>query len=272
MIASEEDALTTTHERRAARLDRVEHYTEIPLLLLALLMIPLLIAPVVLDLPARIERILLTLDWIIWGIFAAELLVRLYLAPARLAYLVSHWFDVLIVLLPLLRPLRVFQSARMLQLLRAGRVLAYLLRGSHTTRALFARQGVQGSLLFGLAALIVSAIGVALVERGAGGPIDGFDTAVWWAFTTVTTVGYGDAYPVTAVGRGVATVLMLVGVGLFGLLTANVAAHFVESDKPEDSPDPGAASLDDVLGELRRLHERLDAAGITDQPPATRDA
>lgn len=268
MIASKEDEVNATQERRAERLDRFENFTEVPLFVLALLMVPILLGPVALDLSPRVERVLLTLDWLIWGVFAAELLVRLYLAPARRAYLVSHWFDVLIVVLPFLRALR---SARALQLLRAARVLAYLFRGSHTARAILARQGVQGLLVIGLAALVVAAVAAALAERGADGPIDGFDTAVWWAFTTVTTVGYGDAYPVTAIGRGVATVLMLVGVGLFGLLTANVAAHFVESDTQDEAVDT-AATLDAVLAELRRLHERLDAAGIAERGSTARDA
>ena len=268
MIASEEDEVNTTQERSPERLERFENFTEIPLFVLALLMVPILLGPVALDLSPRVERVLLTLDWLIWGVFAAELLVRLYLAPARRAYLVSHWFDVLIVVLPFLRALR---SARALQLLRAARVLAYLFRGSHTARAILARQGVQGLLVIGLAALVVAAVAAAIAERGADGPIDGFDTAVWWAFTTVTTVGYGDAYPVTAIGRGVATVLMLVGVGLFGLLTANVAAHFVESDTQDEAGDT-AATLDAVLAELRRLHERLDAAGIGERGSTTRDA
>ena len=271
MIAREEGRVTTMQQRRAERLDRFEHVTELPLLVLALLMIPLLVTPVAFDLSAQVERVVLAFDWIIWGVFAAELATRTYLAPRRLRYLWQHWFDVLIVLLPFLRPLRILRSARALQALRAARVLVYLVRASHTSVAIMARRGVQGVLLFALGALIASAVVITFAERGSGGSIDGLGTAVWWAFTTVTTVGYGDTYPVTLVGRGVATFLMLIGIGLFGVLTANVAAYFVETaqDQSDDTaPDP----IEEVLAELRRLHDRLDAAGIAEGAAATRDA
>ncbi len=66
-------------------------------------------------------------------------------------------------------------------------------------------------------------------ENGArGSTIHNYGDALWWAIVTVTTVGYGDKYPVTAGGRGVAVVLMLVGIGLIGVLTATVASYFVE--------------------------------------------
>ena len=270
VIAGEEAEVTTTQERPAERLDRFEHLVELPLLVLALLMVPLLVAPVAFDLSARVEQAVLTLDWIIWGVFAAELAIRTYLAPRRLAYLWQHWFDVLIVALPFLRPLRIVRSARALRLLRGVRLLAYLFRATHTTRAIMARQSVQGSLLFALGALTASAIAITFAEQGSGGSIDGFDTAVWWAFATVTTVGYGDTFPVTVVGRGVATLLMLVGIGLFGVITANVAAYFVESAQDEPRRTD-ARSLDEVLAELRRLHDRLDAAEIARAGAATRD-
>jgi len=262
--------VTTTQERRTERLDRFERMTELPLLMLALLMVPLLVAPVALDLSTRVERAMLALDWIIWGVFAAELTIRTYLAPRRLAYLRQHWFDVLIVALPFLRSLRLVQSARALRVLRGVRALVYVLRAAHTMSEIVARRGVQGVLLFALGALIASAVVITFAERDSGGSIDGLGTAVWWAFTTVTTVGYGDTYPVTLIGRGVATFLMLIGIGLFGVLTANVAAYFVESTR-DQFDDPAPDQLDEVLAELRRLHDRLDAAGIAEAGTATRD-
>ncbi len=255
--------MATGLERRSAQLDRFERATEFPLLVLALLVIPMLLAPVAFTLSEGMERALLALDGIIWGVFAAELLVRTYLAPRRLPYLRQHWFDVLIVALPFLRPLRIARSARALRVLRVVRAVAYLVRAAHATRAIMGRGGVQGALLFALGALVASATVITFAEQGSGGEIDGFGAAVWWAVTTVTTVGYGDIYPVTVVGRGVATFLMLVGIGLFGLLTANVAAYFVESG-PEQPDGAGAGPLDEVLAELHRLHDRLDAAGLAE--------
>jgi voltage-gated potassium channel len=76
--------------------------------------------------------------------------------------------------------------------------------------------------------------------------------------TTVTTVGYGDTFPITPAGRGIAVFVMLAGIAIFGVLTANIAAFFVEQ---EQQGDPVAERLDEVLRRLERLEERLDESG-----------
>lgn len=251
------------HERRTAALNRFERATEVPLLVLALLMVPLLLAPLALHLSDGQERVVFALDWLIWGIFAADLLIRTWLAPRKLNYLARHWFDVLIVVLPFLRPFRVARSAHALYALRALRVLVYLARAIHTTRSILALTGVRAPLLFFGLVLTASGIGIYFAERSTDGPIDDLGTAFWWAITTATTVGYGDTYPVTALGRGIGVVLMIVGIGTFVALTANVAAFLFESQEPQRKD-----ASDEVLAELRRLHARLDAAGIADGEPA----
>ncbi len=251
--------MTAEQQRRVEALNRFERATEFPLLALALLTIPLLLAPIVFDLPDGRERVIFALDWLIWGIFAADLLVRTWLAPRKLSYLRQHWFDVLIVVLPFLRPLRVARSAHALRVLGAARVLAYVARALHVTRTILVRHGARSSLLFMGAVLAVSVIAIYFAERSSGGPIDSLDTAVWWAITTATTVGYGDTYPVTPLGRGIAVVLMIAGIGVFAVFTASAAAFLFESGKA--SADPAS---DEVLEELRRLHARLDAAGLAE--------
>jgi voltage-gated potassium channel len=89
-----------------------------------------------------------------------------------------------------------------------------------------------------LGAASVSAVAVAavletIVERANGGLIANFTDALWWAAATITTVGYGDMYPVTSAGRAIGLGLMVVGVSLFGLLTARVAAFFLANDSPD---------------------------------------
>ena len=111
-------------ERRAELLDRFERATELPLLGLALAIIPLLVIPLVTDVSDTMSATFLVLDWTIWAVFAADLGVRTYLSERRLNYLVRHWYDVLIVVLPFLRPLRVLRSARALRLARLGPFLA----------------------------------------------------------------------------------------------------------------------------------------------------
>jgi voltage-gated potassium channel len=92
-----------------------------------------------------------------------------------------------------------------------------------------------------------------VVERDAdGSTIQSFSDALWWAVTTVSTVGYGDAVPTTDAGRGVAYLLILVGIAVFSLITANLASFFVERGQQSDSD-----KVDEVLRRLERLEAAL---------------
>jgi voltage-gated potassium channel len=98
-------------------------------------------------------------------------------------------------------------------------------------------------------------------ERREGGPIDDYGTALWWAIVTITTVGYGDAVPITNEGRGIAAFLMIVGISLFGFLTANIASFLVALDQGEARTDLDkiAAKLDALEHELQALRRELSA-------------
>ena len=236
---------------RQRAFDGFEKATELPLLILALAIIPLLLTPLAFDLSAQVDRTLLAVGWVIWAVFALELVVKTYLSPKRLAYLGRHWFDIVIVAIPFLRALRVVRSARALRTLRAGRALAVLWRCILAGRRIAARNGLQYAMLVGIGLVFACAGAVTLFERDSGGNITDFGTAMWWASTTVTTVGYGDTFPKTPEGRGVAVLLMLVGITLFSLLTANIAAFFVEANA-SDGP-----TLDDVMLKLAQLEEQI---------------
>ena len=239
-------------ERRSDLLDQYERATELPLLVLALLMVPLLLLPFLTDLSSTADTAVESSFWAIWAMFAADLGIRTYLSTRRINYLVSHWYDVLIVAVPFLRPIRVLRSARSLRLLRLGRLAPFLARSGANAREVGQRRGLQWVLLFGVAAIFASAALVYEFERSNGGQIDDFGTSLWWAMSTITTVGYGDATPVTAEGRGVAVLLMIIGITFFSWVTANVAAFLVES-----STEPDAVSLADVMRKLEVLDEEL---------------
>jgi len=212
-------------ERRAELLDRYQRATELPLLVLALATIALLLIPLAVDVNDTMATTFLVLDGTIWAVFAADLGIRTYLSERRLSYLVRHWYDVLIVVLPFLRPLRLMRSARAVRL---ARILPFLARSAVNFRDLMQGRGLQYVLLLAVLAVFGAAGLTYLVERDQGGTINDYGTALWWAVSTVTTVGYGDAIPVTAEGKGVAVFLMLVGIALFSWLTANIAAFLVE--------------------------------------------
>ncbi len=102
----------TQRERRARLLERFEEATEWPLLLLALAMIPLIAVPIAFDVDSDTDLAIEGVSYIIWAIFAVELSVRTFLSEQRIRYLIRHWYDVLIVVVPFLRPLRIARSAR----------------------------------------------------------------------------------------------------------------------------------------------------------------
>ncbi len=200
-----------------SRVESWERRTEIPLLLLAIAFLVAYAWPI-LDpsLDRDLASVLTRLSWTVWGVFVFDLLTRLALAENRLEYARQHWYDVALVTLPRLRPLR------LLRLLALARIL-----NRTATRSLAGRVTlyVVGTAI---GACGLGALAVLDAERNApGSNITQFGDALWWSTTTVTTVGYGDFFPVTTAGRLIAVALMLVGIALIGSVTAAVAAWFI---------------------------------------------
>lgn len=221
------------------------------MLVLALLFIPLLVVPATVDLSEATEAAFEAASWLIWGAFAFEYLAKLHLAPDRGNMVRTHVLDLVIIVLPFLRPLR---AARLLRLLRAGSAIG---RALVAWRRMFGRRGFKAFLAVVLLVIAASGILAWLLERGGAdpqitSPIDG----IWWAIVTSTTVGYGDMVPVTGPGRGVAVLLMLVGVALLSVVTAQIAAFFVESDDQVD-----LTRIDARLDRIERLLEQRADAG-----------
>ena len=228
----------TGSARREALLDRVERATELPLMILSFALLPLLAAPLLWELRPVSQAVAIACSLAIWAVFAAELLIRLAIAPQRGRYLRQHWLDAIGVLLPVARPLRILWIVRY---------------GSRAYRrpVRFAHVDFLGAYAVGLVLLIATI--VTSLERGHDSPVDSFPDALWWSIATVTTVGYGDIVPVTAAGRAFAYLLMLGGIGLFGALTANLAAML---SRREDPSLAALASLQDEVRELRAALER----------------
>jgi voltage-gated potassium channel len=110
-------------------------------------------------------------------------------------------------------------------------------------------------LVTAVIALGGAALGFA-VEEAQGGRIRSFGDAVWWSVSTVTTVGYGDVYPTTPAGRGVAIALMLTGVAFFSVLAGNIAAFFLER-VPEKQAIERDRRLDEILSRLEVIEKHL---------------
>ena len=232
---------------REAMLLRLDRMTELPLLLLSFIMIPVLLGPLLWeDSFSTAERALFqTLDIFIWAIFAADFFLKFAVTPEKLQYLRGHWLEGLTVLVPFLRPLR---------------ILRIVLFGARAIRGARRLANVDFLIVYAIGIVVIAATVVAGVERGHDS-INSFTDALWWSVVTATTVGYGDMTPVTPVGRGMAIMLMLVGIGLFGGLTANFASTiFRTDDNVEANTELLLKEMKALREELKDLRERVESA------------
>lgn len=258
--------------RSQSAYDRFSAATDLPLTLLAVLWLLVLVLPLVMHLPAGVDRSFNLIDFGVWAVYAAEYLVRLYLVPDRKWFVTHHLVDLAVVALPLLRPLRALRLLRLFSLARAGVVLINALK---RVREILTHRGLHFVLLAATGIVVVaSGIELAFEEHAHGTNIHNFGESLWWAIVTVTTVGYGDKYPVTAGGRLVATVLMLVGIGLIGVLTATVASVFMKehTDAAKEEYRKGHEDLGQQLAVIKdRLGDVEHRLGATAEDLAALD-
>lgn len=202
------------------------------------------------DAPEGVIHAFEFIAWAVWAGFAVDYFARLSYSRPKRAFIATHKLDLLMVLLPMLRILRVF----------------LLLRKS---LASVSTEKIAGSIFsLVIIVVIVSAFLEWQVEKdAAGATITTFRTALWWAVVTTTTVGYGDYTPVTQIGRLIAMGVMMVGIGLIGTISATVASWFVNrpnASKPMEEAEPASApeSTDahaELLARLDRLTEQQEA-------------
>ncbi|MBI2698315.1 ion transporter [Mycobacterium gordonae] len=202
-------------------------------------------------------RILWLLCWVAWAMFVGDYFARLVLADNRREWFLLHLLDLVIVMLPFLRPLRPLRMVRLIVL------LGVLQRAvGHAVRGQILIYTVSGVLLL----VYTGALAVLDAERQqVGTTINSFGKAVWWAITTVTTVGYGNLYPVTVTGRVVAVLLMMGGITLIGVVTGSLASWIVQRVSENDTANQvaTAAQIDELRGEIRELAEQLRAREAT---------
>lgn len=228
-----------------------ERATNVPMAVLALVFLGTY-AWQVLDTAASpvLDRWLTAADITIWALFAGDYLVRLVLSTRRRHFLRTHLAELLIVLLPPARPLR---------LLRAGLLVLDALNRARLTRArLSVFVGVSSLLI-----LFLCSLAVFDAERTAtDGNIQTYGDALWWSVVSVTTVGYGDYFPVTAEGRLVALLLMTFGIGLISFAIGTTTSWVIDQLKAvEETAERTDADVTELLGEVRALRAEVAALG-----------
>lgn len=231
-----------SEQEQEPRRARWESWTEWPLMVAAVVFLGVYAWPILdTSLDPGIRHVLRHAERLIWAMFAIDYVVRLALSRHRWRFVRSNLFLLAVIVLPALRPLRLLQALALLTVLNRfagrafrGRVILYI-------------------VISALLVMLISALTMLRVERGAvDANIVTFGDAVWWAMTTVTTVGYGDVYPVTGTGRVVASGLMIAGVALVGAVTATFASWLIERvEEVEDESEPGGAPA--TKEDVRRL-------------------
>lgn len=221
---------------------------------LSIFVLVALAATVFFDLSPETVRLLLTIDTIACVIFLWDFFYRLFRAEKKLEFLKWGWID-FVSSIPMIEPLRWGRFFRVLRILR-------IMRGFRSARTLLAfvfrnrqESAFAISVFTALMFLFFGSIAILEIEREADDAnIVSAQDAIWWAIVTMTTVGYGDRFPVTTEGRLLAVPLMVVGIGLFGTLSGLMASFLL--GKRQDEKD-ALAKLDAKTHEiLKRLEQR----------------
>jgi voltage-gated potassium channel len=237
---------------------RVLKALELPLTLVALLIVPAVFLEDNSSSPT-VRYWALQLNWAVWLVFCLEYLARLLTAPSRAQFVRRAWLDLAIIALspPFGVPAQ-WQNTRALRglrLLRVARAAALLGMGLRTGKRALRHHPFQFVVLVATVTVFFGAIGVYVAEEGRNANIQSFGDSLWWAIVTVTTVGYGDVSPTTVEGRVLAVMMMIVGVGVIGVLTAALASLLLRADHTDHADE-----LHERLNTLEAKLDRLLAA------------
>ncbi|WP_275425792.1 ion transporter [Salinicola halophilus] len=219
-----------------------------------------LVADTFFSLPQEITRLLGYMDYVVCAVFFVDFCQRFYRAPNKWRYMRWGWLDLLACI-----PAGWFQAARLARVVQVLRVLRAL-RSLELIWQLLFRNRAEGVLASAATAtvllVIFGALTVLMVETpNPDSPINTAEEALWWAIVTVTTVGYGDYYPITTLGRVVAVLLMVCGVGLFGSFAAYVGSLFVEDQSESDSRQHKAnrRMMRHMIEQVSELQQEIEA-------------
>lgn len=220
---------------------------QIVMLFLCIYVLVALFVDTILVLPSETSLLLRRVDNIVCLFFIGDFVLNLMTAKSKLGYLKWGWIDLIssIPNIQMLRWGRFAQLIRILRILRGIRSIKLIVRFLFANRA----KGTFASVsMISFFIVVFSSIAILNCETSPDSNIKTASDALWWSFVTITTVGYGDLYPTTSLGRIIASVLIMAGVGLFGTFTAYVASFFMQYEDGADN---------EVLQELKSIKKQL---------------
>jgi voltage-gated potassium channel len=214
---------------------------QLALFVLSALLLLGLAAEMLLPVPREISRLIFYIDFAICIILLIDFIVRFSAAESKLKFLKWGWID-LIASIPMVETLRwgrLFRIIRVIRLVVAFRSVRLFLGALFGNRR---QAGLVSLLVFTVLVVSFASVGILLAESSPDSNIRTAEDALWWAMTTITTVGYGDRFPVTNVGRIVASLTMLCGIGVFGALSGVAASFFIGNGDAAKPSEPSAPS------------------------------
>jgi voltage-gated potassium channel len=228
--------------------DGIERVTRYPMAVLGIAWLVIAIVILTTDVNGSASVLLVGTLFVLWALLLVEYLVRLVISPDRRGYLKRRWVEPATIVVPPLQSWRLVGIEKMSLLLHEGEL---------RVEAVLKHHSLFRVLIAAVATLFLGAWLVLLFEENAkASNIHDYPDALWWAIVTVTTVGYGDRFPVSAGGRVVAVVLMLVGIGLIGVLTATVASVFIK-EHTDANKEEVKKSHADLGQQLAVISDRL---------------
>ena len=188
-------------------------------------------------------------------VFIAEFCSRFIAAHDHFRYLRRHWIDAL-ALLPVVRGIRLL---RLLRLLRLVRAFSGIYRAGMHVERLSRHRGFATLVSTWLTVMVLCSAWVFAAENGINGLISSPFDALWWGVSTITTVGYGDAVPITPEGKLGAMVLMVLGIGLFSAITAVITSYMLTTHSE------GSSGASDVVDQLATLADLRRDGALSEQ-------
>ncbi len=196
-------------------------------------------------------------NWLVMLAFLFEVVLLSILVDNKWLYFRTNWLNVLIIIfgIPIL-----LEGGEMAAALRSFRVLIALqvfINASSTFRLLLSRNHLGSTLGVSLIIMVVAGILIAGIDPAIKSPWEG----LWWAWVTITTVGYGDVVPVSAEGRVLGAILILIGVGLFAMLTASFSVLFISrsEDRMEENIEKQVSQKEArTLAQLNRIEKKIE--------------
>lgn len=236
---------------------------DLVILCLSIWVLAALTIEVAFPLSSATSAIIQKLDMVVCLVFVADFTAGFIRAKSKARFMRWGWID-LVGSIPMidwsrwLRVVRVVRILRVLRAVRSGRAIARILMASRTKTA------AASLVVTMLAVFFVASMSILMFEKAPGSTIKSAGDAAWWTITTMSTVGYGDTYPITPEGRILAAVVMVFGVALFGTLSGLTASWFLGEDRTQYREQ-----LKRLAAELQAIRARLDA-GVPQVPAEQR--